>query len=137
MDTTSRVVRILVADDHVLIKKGLCSLLQEHAGWVVCGEAAGGTDALEKAAQLNPDVVLIDVSMPDVNGFEVARRIHEQLPGAKILMVTEYDLCLLQKMEPPGVHGYVLKSRAGSDLISAIEAALKGQARSASTSHSS
>ena len=73
-------VRILVADDHELVRRGLCSLLREHPAWQLCGEAINGKDAVEKASLLKPDVMLVDISMPDLNGFEVASRIHQQLP---------------------------------------------------------
>ena len=117
-------LRILVVDDNDLMRAGLCVLLQEHLGWQICGEAAGGADAIQKALQLKPDVILVDVSMPDMNGFQVARRIHDQLPNSAILIVTEHDSCSFDNIEPqPGVRGYIMKSRASSDLVPAVEAA--------------
>ena len=118
-------VRILIADDSELMRRGLCSLLQSHAGWVVCGEAADGNDIVRKAADLRPDVILVDVSMPYLNGFEAARAIHEQVPEAEILLVTEHDSRMLATLpSQPGVRGYVAKSRIDFDLIPAVEAAL-------------
>lgn len=124
MGTANTPLRILVADDNELMRTGLCALLEEHLGWQVCGEAVGGADAVRKSLQLKPDVVLVDVSMPDLNGFQVAKRIHEQLPNSAIVIVTEHDLCSFEKIEPQaGVRGYVMKSRASSDLVPAVEAA--------------
>lgn len=117
-------MRILVADDNDLMRSGMCSLLRSHAGWIVCGEAENGADAIQKAIALEPDVILLDVSMPQLNGFEAARFIHQRMPGSKILVVTEHDAKTLEKLPPqPGVCGYVMKSRLHFDLISAVEAA--------------
>ena len=119
-------VRILVADDNELVRRGLCSLLRERPVWQVCGEAINGKDAVEKASLLKPDVMLVDISMPDLNGFEVASRIHQQLPECKILIVTEHDASSLAHIEPqPGVCGYVTKSRVSAALARAVEAACK------------
>jgi DNA-binding NarL/FixJ family response regulator len=128
MTTKDSVVRILVADDSDLIRSGLCSVLQSRAGWVVCGEATDGKEALEKAIRLKPDVILVDISMPHLNGFEVARCIHEQLPDSEVLIVTEHDSRTLAALpSQPGVRGYVMKSRVSFDLIQAVEAASKHQ----------
>ncbi len=133
MATNDSLVRILVADDSELIRSSLCSILQSRAGWIVCGEATDGKEAFEKAIQLNPDaiqlnpdVILIDVSMPRLNGFEAAKRIHEQVPDSEILIVTEHDSRTLAALpSQPGVRGYVVKSRITLDLIHAVEAASK------------
>jgi two-component system, NarL family, response regulator NreC len=122
MDTKDRFTRILVADDNELMRRGIFSLLREHARWIVCGEAKDGLDAVEKALLLKPDIILMDLSMPDLNGFEVARRIHEQLPGCRIVMVTEHDPRTFSHITPqPGVRGYVMKSGMSVDLVAAIE----------------
>jgi DNA-binding NarL/FixJ family response regulator len=119
-------VRILVADDNETVRSGLCSVLESRVGWVVCGQATDGRDAVQKALDLKPDVILVDVSMPQLNGFEVARCIHEQMPDSEILVVTEHDPRVLASMGPqPGVRGYVVKSRIVVDLISAVETASK------------
>lgn len=121
-------LRILIADDNQFMRNGLSFLLKSRAGWVVCGEAIDGREAVEKAFQLKPDVILLDVSMPHLNGFEAARRIHEQLPDSEILVVTEHDPRVVASLAPqPGVRGYVVKSRIGLDLISAVDAASKHQ----------
>lgn len=124
MATINGSKRILVADDNDMVRSGMCSLLQSHEGWTVCGEAENGSDAVQKAIELQPDVILLDVSMPQLNGFEAARYIHQRIPGSKILVVTEHDAKTLAKLPPqPGVCGYVMKSRLGFDLISAVAAA--------------
>src|ERR1700719_2699679 len=111
-------VRILIADDSELMRTGMRSLMLSQSEWIVCGEAADGIDAVEKAAALKPDVVLVDISMPHLNGLEVARRIHEQVPDSEILIVTEMDSRSLGHMPAqPGVRGYVMKSRITRDLI--------------------
>ena len=122
-------VRILIADDSELMRTGMRSLLQSQSAWVVCGEATDGRDAVEKAVALGPDVVLVDISMPHLNGLEVAKRIHERVPGSEILIVTELDSRSLGHLPAqPGVRGYVMKSRITRDLVPAIEAASKHQA---------
>ncbi|HEY6466934.1 MAG TPA: response regulator transcription factor [Candidatus Acidoferrales bacterium] len=127
-------VRILVADDNEAIRNSLCSALQSQAGWTVCGEATDGHDAFEKAVELKPDVILLDVSMPRLNGFETAARIHEQIPDVEILIVTEHDSrTLAHVVSQPGVRGYVIKSRIERDLIPAVEAASKHQPLASST----
>ncbi|MGH9738788.1 MAG: response regulator [Candidatus Acidiferrales bacterium] len=98
-------------------------------------EASDGRDAVEKAIELRPDVVLVDISMPELNGLEVARCIHERLPQSEILIVTEHDLRFLAHVPPqPGVRGYVVKSRFGRDLVSAVDAASKHRPLSTSVS---
>lgn len=125
-------LRILVADDNEVIRNGLCAVLERRSGWLVCGRAVDGTDAVQKAVELRPDVILVDVSMPGLNGFEVAKRVHDQLPDAEILVVTEHDAQTLKHLpSQPGVRGYVVKSQIERDLISAVEAASKHQTVSA------
>lgn len=124
MTTKNRPKRILIADDNDMVRSGMCSLLESHEDWIVCGEAADGTEAIEKAIALKPDVILLDVSMPHTNGLEAAQHIHKRMPSSRILVVTEHDAKTLEKLPPsPGVHGYIMKSRLSLDLISAVEAA--------------
>lgn len=126
MNTKDSDIRILVADDNEMMRNGLCSLLQSHPGWIICGEAVDGRDAVEKAINLRPAVILVDVSMPHLNGFETARCIHEKVPEAEILIVTEHDSRTLAHLPPQeGVRGYVAKSRLDRDLLAAVEAASK------------
>lgn len=121
-------VRIFVADDNERIRAGICAILKSRPGWEICGEAADGRDAIEKAAELHPDVILIDISMPQMNGLEAAKNIHERVPAAEILIVTEHDSSFMAHMGPqPGVRGFVLKSRLVRDLINAVECASRHQ----------
>src|SRR5580765_2724719 len=83
--------RILVADDHEIVRRGLCSLLQARPDWQICGEAADGRMAVELAAQLKPDVVVLDVGMPGLNGLEATRQILKGNPRIKVLILTLYD----------------------------------------------
>lgn len=127
MPTNIKSLRILVADDNESMRRGLCSVLESRSGWVVCGQAVDGRDAVEKAIELKPDVVLVDVSMPNLNGFEAATEIHEKIPDCEILVVTEHDAHFMEHLPPqPGVSGYVVKSRIAVDLLSVIETAIKG-----------
>ena len=133
MDTNSNDLRILIADDNESMRRGLCSLLQSRPEWIVCGEAIDGTDAVEKAVHLRPDVILVDVSMPHLNGFETAKCIHDKVPHAEILIVTEQDSGVLAHFpSQPGVRGYVRKSFLDCDLLPAIDAASKHRPLSAS-----
>jgi two-component system, NarL family, response regulator NreC len=117
-------VRILVADDSATIRNSLCTVLQSQRGWTVCGEASDGQNAFDKAIELRPDVILVDLSMPCLNGFDVAARISEETPGAEILIVTEHDTRMLACLPAqPGVRGYVVKSRIERDLVPAVKAA--------------
>ena len=131
MNTKNSSVRILVADDSEVMRNGLRSLLQSRSDWVICGEATDGKEAVKKAVELQPDVILVDMSMPQLNGFEVARCIHERAPQSEILIVTEHDSRFFAHVEAPsGVRGYVLKSRLSHDLESAVDAASKHQSLS-------
>jgi DNA-binding NarL/FixJ family response regulator len=115
--------RILLADDHEIVRRGLYALLQRHEGWEVCGEAIDGREAVEKSKQLKPDVVIIDVGMPNLNGLDATRRILQQDPNAKIIVltVTDADQVIREALDA-GARGFVLKSDAARDLVSAIEA---------------
>src|ERR1700730_15521340 len=102
-------VRILIADDSELMRAGMRSLMLSQSEWIVCGEATDGIDAVEKAVALKTDVVLVDISMPHLNGLEVARRIHEQAPASEILIVTEMDSRSLGHLpSQPGVRGDIM-----------------------------
>src|SRR5215467_12499046 len=85
--TSTHSLRILVADDHEVFRRGLRSLLESRADWEICGEASNGLEALEKALQLKPDVVVLDINMPGLNGLETTRLIRQQLPAAEIVVV--------------------------------------------------
>jgi len=115
--------RILLADDHEVVRAGLRALLEEQSGWEVVAEAVDGRDAVEKASKLKPDVVVIDIAMPSLNGLEAVRQIVKTVPNAKVLVLTMYDSDpLIQQVLQAGARGYLLKSDAGRDLVSAIDA---------------
>jgi len=116
-------LRILVADDHEIVRRGVCTLLQSHSGWQICGEAINGAQAVELAAQLNPDVVVLDISMPEMGGIDAARLILQRNDKQKILFLTivESDE-LVRKALEMGIRGFVQKSDAARELVSAIEA---------------
>ena len=116
-------LRILIADDHEIVRQGLRSLLQSRPGWEVCGEAADGWEAVTKAAELHPDVVALDVGMPNLNGLDAARQILRNDPRQKILFLTIYESeQLARSVSSVGAKGLILKSDAGKDLITAVEA---------------
>jgi DNA-binding NarL/FixJ family response regulator len=115
--------RILLADDHEVVRAGLRALLEEQAGWEVVGEAIDGREAVDKASKLKPDVVVIDIAMPSLNGLEAVRQIIKAVPHTKVLVLTMYDSDpLIQQVLQAGARGYLLKSDAGRDLVSAIDA---------------
>ena len=102
-------LRILIADDHDLMRRGVRSLLQSHPGWEICGEAHTGREAVSKAEELKPDVVILDISMPDLNGVEAARRIRTAAPAAEILILSvHYSDQLIREILEAGVRGYLI-----------------------------
>jgi len=116
-------LQILIADDHDVARSGIRALLENHAGWQVCGEAKDGREAVELAASLNPDLILLDIGMPNLNGLEAARQILTTSPGASILILTMHDSAqLVREVLRAGARGFLLKSDAGRDLIAAVEA---------------
>src|SRR5690242_17911618 len=111
---TMACVRILIADDHELVRQGLRTLLASQPAWEVCGEAADGVEAIEKAAQLQPDIVLLDVSMPRMSGLEAATAIRRESPCSEIVIVSQHDPAeLLPSALQAGACGYVSKSDIG------------------------
>ena len=116
-------VRILIADDHEVVRRGVRSLLTSRKEWNVCGEAVDGRDAVKKAKELKPDVVVLDISMPHLNGFEAARLIHKEVPQSKILILSQHNVSeMLQTALDAGARGYVSKSDVSRDLLPAVEA---------------
>jgi len=116
-------VRILIADDHEVVRRGVRSLLTSRKEWDVCGEAVDGRDAVKKAKELKPDVVVLDISMPHLNGFEAARLIHKEVPQSKILILSQHNVSeMLQTALDSGARGFVSKSEVSRDLLPAVEA---------------
>jgi DNA-binding NarL/FixJ family response regulator len=118
-----RAVHILLADDHEVVRKGLRALLEAQPGWKVIAEATDGRDAVEKAKELHPDVAIVDIGMPCLNGLEATRQIVKKAPRTRVLVLTMHDTNpLIQQVVKAGARGYVLKSDVASDLVAAVEA---------------
>ena len=116
-------IRILVVDDHPIVRQGLKTLLEGHSGWEVIGEASDGAEAVEKARNLSPDVMVLDVTMPRMNGLEACRLIRRHSPDMEILFVTQHDSPqMMREALEAGARGYVVKSNAARDLLAAVEA---------------
>jgi DNA-binding NarL/FixJ family response regulator len=123
----NRQLRILLADDHAIVREGLRALIGGHRGFDICGEASDGRSTVDLAAAVNPDIVILDVSMPDLNGIEAARQILQQNNEARVIILTMHSSeDLLDQAIALGVHGYVLKSDA-DELVAAISAVAAGQ----------
>ncbi len=121
-------VRILLADDHDIVRRGLREQLSQHEGWEICGEAANGREAVRMASKLSPDVAVIDLSMPELNGLEATRQIRRDLPNTEVLIFTMHETeQLIREVLSAGARGYVLKSDAGLHLTSAVEALAHGK----------
>ena len=120
--------RILVADDHEVVRKGLIAILEQQPAWQVCGEACNGREAVEKAKQLMPDVMVMDVSMRGLNGLEATRKIVKANPATKVLILTLEDSSqLVRDVLDAGARGFLLKSDSGSELVAAVDALLRGK----------
>jgi len=121
-------LRILVADDHGLVRRGARALLQSRRGWRVVGEAANGRAAVEEAIELKPDVAVVDIGMPELDGVEVTRQIREAVPNTKVLVLTmhESDQVVRQALDA-GASGYLLKSDLTECLLKAVKAVSEGK----------
>lgn len=122
-------IGVLVADDHTIVRRGLVSLLSLDEGIEVIGEATDGRIAVERAAELDPDVVLMDISMPVLNGLEATRLIKKEMPHIKVLVLSAHDKdeYILQVVRS-GANGYLLKNTSAEDLYAAIRAVHSGHA---------
>lgn len=115
-------LRILIADDHDLMRRGIKEMLQSRAGWEICGEARNGREAASVAGKLKPDVAILDISMPDLNGLEAARRIRKESPNTEILILSlHHSDQLIREIIDAGIKGYILKTDSDRDLMTAVE----------------
>jgi DNA-binding NarL/FixJ family response regulator len=123
-----KTVRILIADDHELVRKGIATTLEEVPGWTVVAQADNGRQAVELAQSLRPDVVILDMTMPELNGLEATRQILANRTGERVLILTAHESeQLVREVLNAGAQGYVLKSDAGRALVTAVEALLDGR----------
>lgn len=116
-------LRILIADDHAVVRAGLRTLLESRSGWQVCAESADGRDAVEKAGKLKPDIAVLDIGMPLLNGVEATRRIRAASPSTEIVILTMHESDdLVQQVVEAGARGYILKDDADRVLLAAVDA---------------
>ena len=127
-------VRILIVDDHEIFRRGLRSLLESRADWEVCGEATDGQDAVDKAKQLQPDVIVLDITMPRLNGLDAAAVIRKEVPTAKVVILSQHQPALMKQVAlTAGAGAYVTKSEVSRELMAAIDGLLSADSgRSAS-----
>ena len=120
-------VRILIADDHEIVRQGIRAILRERPEWEICDEAVNGTEAVKKARESKPDLIILDMTMPGLSGIEATKEITKADPAQKVLMFTMHESKTLgDAVLRAGASGYVFKSRAARDLILAIETVLGG-----------
>ena len=118
-----KAIRILIADDHPVVRRGVRTLLETRDGWSVCGEARTGEEALERVRTLKPDILIMDLSMPGMRGFEAIQKIHEFDPNVGIITLTIHDTeSMFRGAMEAGAHAYVLKSDLDGRLMEAVEA---------------
>lgn len=111
-------MRILIADDNAVVRRGVTDLLCSEAGWEVCGEACNGSEALQKARELLPDLILLDVSMPGMSGLEVTRRLRKEVPQTKIMVISQHEpRRLLPRVLEAGGHACVDKGSLSTDFL--------------------
>jgi DNA-binding NarL/FixJ family response regulator len=121
-------LRILIADDHGLVRRGARAVLSSQRGWRVVGEAANGREAVQKAIELKPDVAVVDIGMPELDGVAAVSRIREAVPGTKVLVLTMHESDqMVQRALDAGAHGYILKSDLTDSLPKAVKAVAEGK----------
>ena len=121
-------VRILLADDHDVVRHGLTALLQERVGWTICGEARTGREAVSLARDLQPEIAILDLTMPDLNGLETTRQIRKTSAGTQVLIFTmHHNESLVHDVLEAGARGYLLKSDAERHIVAAVESLLRHQ----------
>ena len=115
-------LRILLVDDHDAVRNGVRALLSSHGSWTICGEAKDGVEATEKAIQLRPDVILMDISMPRMDGLQATRIIRRDLPACDVIIVTQNEPSIASRQATEvGASGFLTKSQLPEDLIPALE----------------
>jgi len=115
--------RILLVDDFPAVRSGLRNMLESRAGWEVIGEAGDGEQGLDQAKRYRPDIAVVDIGMPKMNGLVLTREIRRLLPAVEVLIVTDHDSRqMLMEAQDAGAHGYIVKSQAGSQLLAAVQA---------------
>ncbi|MBI3191289.1 MAG: response regulator transcription factor, partial [Pedosphaera parvula] len=122
-------ITVLLADDHTVVRQGLCALLRSEPGIEVVGEAETGRQAVQLAGQLQPNVVVMDIAMPLLNGLEATRQIIHEVPGTRVIILSSYsDDEYIQRSTEAGASGYLIKQTAANDLIRGIREAHQGNA---------
>ena len=120
-------IRILLADDHAMVRKGFRMILEAQADMCIVGEAGNGREAVEQAGTLHPDVIVMDVAMPELNGIEATRRLAATAPRSRVLALSMHkDSVYVREILRAGARGYLLKDSIDSDLVSAVRAVAKG-----------
>jgi DNA-binding NarL/FixJ family response regulator len=123
----TKLVRILVVDDSEIVRRSLRSFLSVHEDWLICGEAGDGTEAVEKAKELHPDVILMDLTMPRMSGAEATRIIRREVPTAQVIIVSQNDPGVISRQVPKlGAIGHVSKAEISKKLLPAIESVVRG-----------
>jgi len=119
-------VRILIADDHEIVREGLRAMIQKQPGWEVCGDVSTGREVVAQAPELNPDIIVMDIGMPELNGLDATRQIKRALPNTEVLIFTANETeDIVRNVFKAGAKAYLLKSDANKHLIPAIEALCK------------
>lgn len=121
-------LRMLIADDHAVVRAGLRALLEARSGWEVCGEAADGREAVDRARELKPEIAILDIGMPLLNGVEATRQIRKVSPHTQVLILTMHESeDLVQQVVDAGARGYILKDDADRTLTAAVDSLRRGQ----------
>jgi two-component system, NarL family, response regulator DegU len=123
-----RTVRVLVADDHETVRRGLCEILSTRADLAICAQAGDGQEAVDRARETKPDLVILDITMPKRDGFTAAREIRKLLPNIRILMFSMHDgVSFVQTAKKVGANGFVAKTDPSEVLLDAVDAVVRGE----------